>query len=105
MSPMLFNIVAELFGCVQSQFLIKYLGIPIHYRCLTNAEWKHVKERLDKRLSSWKGKLLFVGGQLVLINSVFYMLSFFQIPRGVLQRMDYFRSIFFWQGDNEKKKY
>ena len=33
------------------------------------------------------------------------MLSFFKVPKGVLTRLDYFRSRFFWQGDNEKKKY
>ena len=100
----------ELFGCQQGQFPMSYLGIPIHYRRLTNNEWKQVEQRLEKRLSSWKGKLLSVGGRLVLINSVLsnmvlYMLSFFQIPKGVLRRLDYFRSRFFWQGDNEKKKY
>ena len=41
----------------------------------------------------------------VLTNMVLYMLSFFQLPKGVLQRLDYFRSRFFWQGDGEKKKY
>ena len=100
----------ELFGCEEGQFPIRYLGIPIHYRKLTNAEWKHVEERLQARLSSWKGKLLSLGGRLVLINSelsnmVLYMISFFQLPKGVLQRLDYFRSRFFWQGDCEKKKY
>src|SRR4051812_17682988 len=100
----------EIFGCEQGQFPIKYLGIPIHYRILSNAEWKHVEERLQKRLGSWKGKLLSLGGRLVLINSVLtnmvlYMISFFPLPKGVLHRLDYFRSRFFWQGDNEKKKY
>ena len=101
---------AELFGCEQGQFPINYLGIPIHYRRLTNAEWKRVEERLQLRLNSWKGKLLSLGGRLVLINSVLtnmvlYMISFFQLPKGVLKRLDYFRSRFFWQGDCEKKKY
>jgi hypothetical protein len=87
-----------------------YLGIPTHNRRLTNAEWKVVEERLHKHLSSWKGTLLSVGGRLVLINSVLtnmvlYMLSFFQVPKGVLQRLDFYRSRFFWQGDSEKKKY
>jgi hypothetical protein len=41
-----------------------------------------------------------VGGRLVLINSVLtslamFMLSFFEVPKGVLERLDYFRSIFF----------
>jgi hypothetical protein len=73
---------AELFCCGQGQFPIRYLGIPIHYRRLTNAEWKMVEERLQLRLSIWKGKLLSLGGRLVLINSVLsnmvlYMVSFF----------------------------
>jgi hypothetical protein len=101
---------AELFGCGLGNFPISYLGIPIHYRRLTLAEWNHVEACLQKRLSSWKGKLLSLGGRLVLINSVLtnmvlYMISFFQIPKGVLNRLDYFRSRFFWQGDSEKKKY
>ena len=100
----------DLFGCAQGQFPMRYLGIPIHYRRLTNAEWKEVEERLQKRLASWKGKLLTVGGRLVLINSVLtnmvlYMLSFFLVPKGVLKRLNYYRSRFFWQGDLEKKKY
>ena len=32
------SLYADLFGCGQGQFPIKYLGIPIHYRRLTNAE-------------------------------------------------------------------
>ena len=104
------SVYAELFGCAQGQFPINYLGIPIHYRRLTNVEWKLVEERLQIRLHSWKGKLLSLGGILVLINlvltnMVLYMISFFQLPKGVLKRLDYFRSRFFWQGDSEKKKY
>jgi hypothetical protein len=88
------NLYAERFGCRLGQFLISYLGIPIHFRRLMLVEWKHVEERLLKRLSSWMGKLLSLGGRLVLINSVLtnmvlYMISFFQIPKGVLHRLDY----------------
>jgi hypothetical protein len=69
-----------------------------------------MEERLEKWLSSWKGKLLSIGGILVLVNSVLsnvglYMISFFQVSKGVLNRLDYFHSHFFWQGDSEKKKY
>jgi hypothetical protein len=76
----------ELFGCNQGQFPIRYLGIPIHFWRLTNVEWKIVEERMQLRLSSWKGKMLSIGGRLVLINSVLsnmvlYMLSFFLLPK------------------------
>jgi hypothetical protein len=89
------------------QLAIKALRIIIG-----DSRWlkKVVEERLQKRLSSWKGKLLSLERRLVLINSVLtnmilYMIYFFQLPRRVLHRLDYFRSRFFWEGDNEKKKY
>jgi hypothetical protein len=104
------TLYAELFGYGQGQFPIRYLGIPIHYRRLTIVEWKIVEERVLKHLSSWKGKLLSLGGRLILINSVLtnmvlYMISFFLLPKGVSNKLDYYRSRFFWQGDSEKKKY
>ena len=46
------SLYGNLFGCGQGEFPIKYLGILIHYRRLTNAEWKHVEERLQIRLNS-----------------------------------------------------
>ena len=79
---------AELFGCGQGQFPISYLRILIHFRRLTIPQSKHVEERLQNRLSSSKRKLLSLGGRLVLLNSVLsnmvlYMISFFQLPKGV----------------------
>jgi hypothetical protein len=72
----------------------------LHYKKLNNKDWEHIEERIEKKLSSWKGKYLSVGGRLVLINSVLsslpmFMLSFFEVPKGVLEKMDYFRSRFF----------
>jgi hypothetical protein len=32
------------------------------------------------------------------------MISFFLLPKGVLNKLDYYLSRFFWQGDNEKNK-
>ena len=81
-------------------FLMRYLGISIHCRKLSNADWLKVHERL-KNLSP---------GGLTLINSVLsslprYMMSFFEIPRGVLKNLDYFQSRFFWQCDDHERKY
>jgi hypothetical protein len=68
----------------------RYLGILMHHRKLRNLAWKEVEERFKKKLSGWKGKLLSIGGRLVLINSILsnlsmFMPSFFEIPRGVLK--------------------
>jgi hypothetical protein len=94
------SVYAELFGCGEGQFPMRYLGIPIHYQRLTLAEYKFVEERLQKCLSSWKGKLLSLEGKVILINSVLsnivlHMISFFLLPKGVLHKLDYFRSRFF----------
>jgi hypothetical protein len=45
------------------------LVILVHHQRLTLAEWKLVEERLQKRLSSWKEKLISLGGRLVLFFS------------------------------------
>jgi hypothetical protein len=91
---------ANLFGCNTGCVPFKYLGIPMHHRKLSNNDWKIIEEKFQKKLSSWKGKLLSVGGRLVLINSVLtslamYMLSFFEIPKGVLKKLNYYRLRFY----------
>ena len=102
------SLYMELFGCKPGSFPIRYLGIPIHYRKLSNRDWMKIQERIEKCLSSWKGKKISIGGHLTLINSVLsslpiYMMSFFKIPKGVCKKLDYFRSRFFWQSDEHKK--
>ncbi|WVZ64633.1 hypothetical protein U9M48_014127 [Paspalum notatum var. saurae] len=57
---------------------------------LNNKDWRTVEERFQKKLSSWKRKLLSYGERLVLINSVLsslamYMMSFFEIPKNTNQ--------------------
>ena len=104
------KLTSKYLGCKEGSFPFKYLGIPMSHHKLANKDWGQIEERFQKRLSSWKGKLLSTGGRLVLINSVLsslpmFMLSLFRIPKGVLKRLDYYRSRFFWQCDEHKKKY
>ncbi len=100
----------QLFGCNSGSFPFRYLGIPIHYRKLRNVDWKGVEDRFERKLSTWKGKTHVIWWEMALLNSVLsslplFMLSFFEISRGVLQRLDYFRSRFFWSNDGRKRKY
>jgi hypothetical protein len=72
----------------------------MHYRKLRNKDWEKIEERIEKKLSSWKEKYLSVVGRLVLINSVLsslpmFILSFFDVLKGVLEKIDYSRSRFF----------
>jgi hypothetical protein len=38
----------ELFGCNPDSFPIRYLGIPIHFRKLSNSDWLKIQERFEK---------------------------------------------------------
>ena len=91
----------QIFGCKEGTFPFKYLGIPMNPNRIASKDWGHTEERIQKKLRSWKGKLLSTGGRLVLINSIMssfplFILSFFKIPKGVLKRIDYYRSRFYW---------
>jgi hypothetical protein len=95
------NEYVALFGCKEGDVPFRYLGIPMSTRKLSNKDWAAVEERFQKKLASWKGKVLSSGGRLVLINSVLsslpmFMMSFFRIPKGVLSRLNYYRSRFYW---------
>ena len=99
-----------MFGCELGALPFTYLGISIHHRELTNREWKCIEDLFEKKFSCWKGKLMSYGGRLILINSVLmsmsmFLLSFFEVPVGVKKRLDFYRSRFFWQSDELKKKY
>ena len=100
----------HIFGCESGTLPLKYLGIPVHYRTLRNAEWNPIENRFSSKLGCWRSKLLSYGDRLVLINLVLttlpmFMLSFLEIPIGVRKRLDFYRSNFFWQSNEHKKKY
>ena len=90
----------NIFGCNVGEAPFTYLGIPLHYKRISNKDWKVIEDRFERKLSTWKSKLLSYGGRLTLINSVLsnlsvYMLSFFEIPKEVLKKLNHFRSRFF----------
>jgi hypothetical protein len=94
---------SHIFSCGIGQYPFRNLGIPMNHRKLGNRDWKAVEESFQKKLSRWKGKLLSYDGRLVLINSVLsslamYMMSFFEVPKGILKKLDFYRSNFFLKG-------
>ena len=91
---------SDLFGCELGVLPFCYIGITMHHKKILNVDWRVIEERFQKRLSGWKSKLLSVGGRLTLLNSILsslpmFMLSFFEIPKGVLEKLDSYRSKFF----------
>jgi hypothetical protein len=65
----------------------------MHTRKLSNKDWQSVEEQFEMKLSGWKGKLLSVGGHLVLINWVLssllmFMMSLFEVPKGYYRELN-----------------
>lgn len=88
----------------------KYLGIPIsaNLRCVST--WQSVFNSVKKRLSSWKGKHLSLGGHITFINSVLsslpkFFLSFFKAPKKVLSILVSLRRIFLSAGVRRRGKF
>jgi hypothetical protein len=46
----------NLFVCGLGQYPFRYLGIPMHHKKISNANWKVIEEKIEKKLSSWKRK-------------------------------------------------
>ncbi|WVZ49016.1 LOW QUALITY PROTEIN: hypothetical protein U9M48_000398 [Paspalum notatum var. saurae] len=89
-----------LFGCKIVSYTFQYLGLPMHYRKLNNKDWSFLEERIEKKFCSWKSNMLSTGGRLVLLNSVLsslpmFMLSFFEVPKGVLKKIEHYKKWLF----------
>jgi len=70
---------SQLFGCRLGNYPFRYLGLPMHTRKLSNKDWQFIENRIEKKLSGWKGKMLSAGGRLILINSVLSSLPMFMM--------------------------
>lgn len=99
----------EIFTCSVGDFPFTYLGIHIDVKRLSNAQWKPVEGKVEKRLAGWKGNFLSMGGRTVLINSCMssvplYMLSFLE-AKEVIKRIDHSRKRMLWHEHQGKRKY
>ncbi|GKV28903.1 hypothetical protein SLEP1_g37891 [Rubroshorea leprosula] len=94
-------------NCRRGPLPFKYLEIPIggNHRRLTF--WRPLIQGFKNKLVSWKGKLLSFGGRVTLVNSVLsslsvFFVSFFLVPKGVINELEKIRRDFLW-GKKEGK--
>jgi hypothetical protein len=74
----------------------------------SKAIWMELVAKIQCRLRVWKGKILSMGGRLILLNSVLssitlYYLSLFRIPVWCLHNIDKIRRDFLWAVVDSKK--
>ncbi|GKV32867.1 hypothetical protein SLEP1_g41432 [Rubroshorea leprosula] len=73
--------------CKEGEFPFKYLGIPIGGSHRRVAMWQPLVESVKRKLASWNGRHLSMGGCITLINLVLsslpvFLMSVFIIPKG-----------------------
>ena len=96
--------VYAMLHCKIGSFPFTYLGLPLNPTSLTPADWQPLIDRIDKRLTAWKGHSLSHGGKLILVNAVLtsiplYFMSFL-LPHWVIDHIDCLRRAFFWKGNS-----
>ncbi|GJV49970.1 putative RNA-directed DNA polymerase, eukaryota, reverse transcriptase zinc-binding domain protein [Tanacetum coccineum] len=101
--------MAHIIGCGVAKFPLKYLGIPVGCNMTRCAHWNDIVHKFSFKLSSWKARLLSVGGRLSLIKSVLgnlptYYMSIYMMPASIRNKLESMRKNVFLGGDFEEKK-
>ena len=93
--------VLEILGPMDELRQGKYLGLPLVIGKSKNQVFAEIKEKMGKKLSGWKEKMLSVGGKEVLIKAVTqaiptYSMSCFQLPKGLYEDLERMERNFWW---------
>lgn len=94
--------------CTGGTLPFTYLGLPIGCDISRVKSWDPIIDRISKKLDSWKGRLLSIGGRVTLIKSSIYSLSLyymsiFPIPKSVIEKINKIQRQFLWSGEKGKK--
>ena len=96
-------------NCGQLVIPFSYLGIPVGTASKNWNVWQPIISKFEFKLSKWKQKCLSMGGRITLINSVLtalpiYLLSFFKVPKKVVNKLVSIQRNFLWGGGSEAAK-
>jgi len=86
-----------------------YLGLPVGGSHKRDAFWNGVIEKVQARLSRWKGRSLSMAGRICLIRSVvssipLFFMSLFRLPTGVARKLIKLQRDFLWGWGAEGRK-
>ncbi|GJT68519.1 putative RNA-directed DNA polymerase [Tanacetum coccineum] len=95
------NRAAVILNCGYDALPFIYLGLPVGMKMNRVESWSEVIDRFTNRLSSWKSKILSIGGRMTLTKAVLgslplFYFSIFRAPSKVLQNLEKIRSRIFW---------
>ncbi|KAL9840293.1 putative RNA-directed DNA polymerase [Arabidopsis thaliana] len=88
---------------------VKYLGLPLLTKRMTQSDYLPLMEKIRARITSWTNRFLSFAGRLQLIKSVLssitnFWLSVFRLPKACLQEIEKMFSAFLWSGPDLNTK-
>ena len=91
----------DILGPMQDSCHSKYLGRPSIIGKSKIEVFAEIKERVGRKLSGWKEKILSIGGREILIKAVAqvvptYTMSCFQLPKGLCDEIESMMRKFWW---------
>jgi len=100
---------ATILNCEVMTIPFVYLSLPIGWCHKKKEFWTGVVDRVKRRLSSWKGRLLSMAGRICLIKSVLcsiplFYLSLFKMPVGVANEIVSVQRNFLWGWGSDGRK-
>ena len=101
LNPYKIWMVRTVMGCAQAEMPISYLGMPLSIKRPRRQDFLLLIEKIENKIEGWLGKLLSKGGRLQLINSVLcsvpiYLMTYFALPKWVIQRIERLCRQFLW---------
>ncbi|XP_039053280.1 uncharacterized protein LOC120195276 [Hibiscus syriacus] len=97
------NIISETTGFKLDKLLVRYLGISLVTKKLTENDCLSLIDKIRARLNLWENKHLSFAGMLQLVHDVLFSLTNYwcrqvMLPRGVIKKVEQLCSRYFWKG-------
>ena len=102
-------VAANYLNCSLMSFPFTYLGVPIGANPRRSQTWDPIISKCERKLAKWKQKHLSFGGRVTLIKSMLtsipiYFLSFFRVPKKVVDKLVRLQRNFLWGGGHDQNK-
>ncbi|GMP98870.1 hypothetical protein CsSME_00046588 [Camellia sinensis var. sinensis] len=103
------KVFAEALNCISKKLPFNFLGLPLGANLRQRSTWSPVMDKIQKKLTSWKRKLMSFVGRLTLIKSALsnlptYFLSIFKMPKGAVNTISKLQANFLWGGSDSSRK-
>ena len=101
--------VLDILNLMQDSRHSKYLGLPSIIGKSKNEIFAEIKEKVGRKLSGWKEKMLSMGDKEILIKVVAqavptYTMSYFLLPKGLCDDLESMMHNFWWGQRHQEQK-